>query len=65
MTGNVDERVLNTQGKINEPPFRSTLKGGYFGPLGALLRSGFLRHAGGMCRILGQRPAPTRDVCPG
>lgn len=33
MTGNVDEWVLNTRGQMDEPPFRSTLKGGYWGPV--------------------------------
>ena len=38
MTGNVDEWVLNTHGKIAEKPFRSTLKGGYWGPIRARCR---------------------------
>jgi hypothetical protein len=33
MTGNVDEWVLNEQGKVLDKPFRSTLKGGYWGPV--------------------------------
>ncbi len=33
MTGNVDEWVLNEQGLVNKPPYRSGLKGGYWGPV--------------------------------
>jgi formylglycine-generating enzyme len=33
MTGNVDEWVLNRLGKLDEKPYRSTLKGGYWGPV--------------------------------
>jgi len=33
MTGNVDEWVLNEQGSFDEKPYRSTLKGGYWGPV--------------------------------
>jgi sulfatase-modifying factor enzyme 1 len=38
MTGNVDEWVENTQGKRHEPPHRSSLKGGYWGPIRARCR---------------------------
>jgi hypothetical protein len=31
MAGNVDEWVLNERGHLNMPPFRSALKGGYWG----------------------------------
>ena len=33
MTGNVDEWVNNELGTLDEKPFRSTLKGGYWGPI--------------------------------
>ncbi|WP_437321396.1 formylglycine-generating enzyme family protein [Sorangium sp. So ce385] len=33
MTGNVDEWVNNELGHLDEQPFRSTLKGGYWGPI--------------------------------
>ncbi len=33
MTGNVDEWAFNAQGKIDEKPFKSALKGGYWGPI--------------------------------
>jgi sulfatase modifying factor 1 len=38
MTGNVDEWVSNEHGKDTEPPFHSTLKGGYWGPIRARCR---------------------------
>ena len=38
MTGNVDEWVENTAGKETEKPFRSALKGGYWGPIRARCR---------------------------
>jgi formylglycine-generating enzyme required for sulfatase activity len=38
MTGNVDEWVLNEAGKVDDKPFRSTLKGGYWGPIRARCR---------------------------
>ncbi len=38
MTGNVDEWVLNEKGKIDDKPYRSTLKGGYWGPIRARCR---------------------------
>ena len=38
MTGNVDEWVRNEEGKIDEKPYRSTLKGGYWGPIRARCR---------------------------
>jgi len=38
MTGNVDEWVDNPQGKRREPPYRSSLKGGYWGPIRARCR---------------------------
>jgi formylglycine-generating enzyme len=38
MTGNVDEWVDNPQGKRLEPPYRSSLKGGYWGPIRARCR---------------------------
>ncbi len=38
MTGNVDEWVDNTQGKRLEAPYRSSLKGGYWGPIRARCR---------------------------
>jgi formylglycine-generating enzyme len=38
MTGNVDEWVDNTNGSRDEKPFRSTLKGGYWGPIRARCR---------------------------
>jgi len=33
MTGNVDEWVVNERGHMNHPPYRSGLKGGYWGPV--------------------------------
>lgn len=33
MTGNVDEWVLNQDGKVDARPYRSGLKGGYWGPV--------------------------------
>ena len=33
MTGNVDEWVVNPEGKLDEKPFKSGLKGGYWGPV--------------------------------
>ena len=33
MTGNVDEWVVNPAGNMDRPPFRSGLKGGYWGPV--------------------------------
>jgi len=38
MTGNVDEWVENSSGKETEKPFRSALKGGYWGPIRARCR---------------------------
>ncbi len=38
MTGNVDEWVWNEQGKVDDKPYRSTLKGGYWGPIRARCR---------------------------
>ena len=38
MTGNVDEWVDNPQGKRLVPPYRSSLKGGYWGPIRARCR---------------------------
>jgi formylglycine-generating enzyme len=38
MTGNVDEWVENTNGTASEKPYRSTLKGGYWGPARARCR---------------------------
>ena len=38
MTGNVDEWVLNEKGKVEDKPYRSTLKGGYWGPIRARCR---------------------------
>jgi formylglycine-generating enzyme len=38
MTGNVDEWVENPNGKVTEKPFRSALKGGYWGPVRARCR---------------------------
>jgi hypothetical protein len=38
MTGNVDEWVDNPKGKIDDKPYRSTLKGGYWGPIRARCR---------------------------
>jgi len=38
MTGNVDEWVDNKAGKQTEKPFRSSLKGGYWGPVRARCR---------------------------
>jgi formylglycine-generating enzyme len=38
MTGNVDEWVDNKDGKLDETHFRSTLKGGYWGPIRARCR---------------------------
>ena len=38
MTGNVDEWVENPAGKETEKPFRSALKGGYWGPIRARCR---------------------------
>jgi formylglycine-generating enzyme required for sulfatase activity len=33
MTGNVDEWVVNEKGKVDDKPYRSGLKGGYWGPV--------------------------------
>jgi formylglycine-generating enzyme required for sulfatase activity len=33
MTGNVDEWVLYEKGSSNHPPYKSGLKGGYWGPV--------------------------------
>lgn len=33
MTGNVDEWVVNTHGNMDHPPYRSGLKGGWWGPV--------------------------------
>jgi formylglycine-generating enzyme required for sulfatase activity len=38
MTGNVDEWVENRNGKLDDKPFRSSLKGGYWGPIRARCR---------------------------
>ncbi len=38
MTGNVDEWVDNPAGKTTDKPYRSTLKGGYWGPIRARCR---------------------------
>ncbi len=38
MTGNVDEWVTNEKGKVDDKPFRSSLKGGYWGPIRARCR---------------------------
>jgi hypothetical protein len=38
MTGNVDEWVLNEKGGTEDKPYRSTLKGGYWGPVRARCR---------------------------
>ena len=38
MTGNVDEWVENVNGKDTEKPYRSSLKGGYWGPIRARCR---------------------------
>jgi hypothetical protein len=38
MTGNVDEWVDNQSGTTSDKPFRSTLKGGYWGPIRARCR---------------------------
>jgi formylglycine-generating enzyme len=38
MTGNVDEWVNNEHGKVDDKPYRSTLKGGYWGPIRARCR---------------------------
>jgi formylglycine-generating enzyme len=38
MTGNVDEWVENRNGKVDEKPYRSALKGGYWGPIRARCR---------------------------
>jgi formylglycine-generating enzyme len=38
MTGNVDEWVDNPKGKVDDKPFRSSLKGGYWGPIRARCR---------------------------
>jgi hypothetical protein len=38
MTGNVDEWVHNEKGKVDDKPYRSTLKGGYWGPIRARCR---------------------------
>ena len=38
MTGNVDEWAENSSGKETEKPFRSALKGGYWGPIRARCR---------------------------
>jgi formylglycine-generating enzyme required for sulfatase activity len=33
MTGNVDEWVVNEEGKVNDKPYKSGLKGGWWGPV--------------------------------
>jgi formylglycine-generating enzyme required for sulfatase activity len=33
MTGNVDEWAFNPEGKLDDKPYRSALKGGYWGPI--------------------------------
>ena len=38
MTGNVDEWVDNPKGKVEDKPYRSTLKGGYWGSIRARCR---------------------------
>ena len=38
MTGNVDEWVVNENGNVDDKPFRSGLKGGYWGPIRARCR---------------------------
>jgi hypothetical protein len=38
MTGNVDEWVENQKGKLDDKPYRSALKGGYWGPIRARCR---------------------------
>jgi hypothetical protein len=38
MTGNVDEWVFNPKGKVDDKPYKSTLKGGYWGPIRARCR---------------------------
>ena len=38
MTGNVDEWVENLHGKVDDKPYRSSLKGGYWGPIRARCR---------------------------
>lgn len=38
MTGNVDEWAFNARGKVNEKPYQSGLKGGYWGPIRARCR---------------------------
>lgn len=38
MTGNVDEWVFNEKGKVDDKPYKSTLKGGYWGPIRARCR---------------------------
>ncbi|MEO7332048.1 MAG: SUMF1/EgtB/PvdO family nonheme iron enzyme [Minicystis sp.] len=38
LTGNVDEWVENDNGKLDDKPYRSSLKGGYWGPIRARCR---------------------------
>jgi hypothetical protein len=38
MTGNVDEWAYNAKGKLDEKPYQSGLKGGYWGPIRARCR---------------------------
>ena len=38
LTGNVDEWVENLEGKVDDKPYRSALKGGYWGPIRARCR---------------------------
>jgi sulfatase modifying factor 1 len=45
MTGNVDEWVENVNGKDTEKPFRSSLKGGYWGPVRARCRPTTTSHS--------------------
>jgi hypothetical protein len=44
MTGNVDEWVFREDGKVDDRPYRSTLKGGYWGPIRARCRPNTSTH---------------------
>jgi hypothetical protein len=46
MTGNVDEWVENPSGKMAEKPYRSGLKGGYWGPIRSRCRPTTSNHYG-------------------
>jgi formylglycine-generating enzyme len=75
MTGNVDEWVFNPQGTRDEKPYRSTLKGGYWGPIRARCRPitsthnewfSFYQVGFRCCRdAMGEAPSAPRRRAPG